>query len=219
VCSSDLSIISRIAVGRSVATVAELCFVVQWALLLREAGVALQSRSAVRIAGALMPLIVVAEASSWFAVLTTNNFFHAVENSLWTVAAVLATGGCLLMRTSADAASRRFLDAAIACGTLYVVFMVAVDVPMYVSRWLADGAASRRYLSIAEGLQEVAQRCTVVRAWSAWREDVTWLTLYFTVAVWLSIALPHAPVFRRATTRGESATTAPDTASAPGRLE
>src|SRR5262249_996957 len=29
---------SRIAIGRSIATVAELCFIIQWALLMREAG-------------------------------------------------------------------------------------------------------------------------------------------------------------------------------------
>jgi len=43
---------SYIVVGRSVATVAELAFAVQWALLLREAG-------ARRAAGAVVPLIVV----------------------------------------------------------------------------------------------------------------------------------------------------------------
>jgi hypothetical protein len=33
-----------------------------------------------------------------------------------------------------------------------------------------------------------------MREWSAWRHDVAWLSLYFTVAVWISIALVHAPL-------------------------
>jgi hypothetical protein len=34
----------------------------------------------------------------------------------------------------------------------------------------------------------------VMREWSAWRHDVPWLSLYFTVAVWISIALVRAPI-------------------------
>jgi hypothetical protein len=48
----------------------------------------------------------------------------------------------------------------------------------------------------------VLRRCTVTREWAAWRQDVPWLTLYFTVAVWISIALAHLPAFARA---GEAA--------------
>ena len=49
--------VSYIAVGRSVATVAELAFAAQWALLLREAG-------ATRASRAVVPLIVAAEILS-----------------------------------------------------------------------------------------------------------------------------------------------------------
>src|SRR5262244_2517535 len=54
--------VSRIFVGRSVATVAELAFVAQWALLMHEAG-------AVGAAYAVVAVIVVAEGFSWMAVL------------------------------------------------------------------------------------------------------------------------------------------------------
>jgi hypothetical protein len=190
--------VSRIVVGRSVATVAELCFVAQWALLMREAGAATNSRLAKMVSGALVPLIVIAEGASWFAVLSTNNLFHALENSLWTVAAALAMAACVSLRFHVDDKSRRFLDAAIGCGALYVLFMVTVDVPMYLSRWLADAAAGHERLAVLSGLHEVVQRCVVVRDWTHWRQDVPWLSLYFTAAVWISIALPHVPAFRSA---------------------
>jgi hypothetical protein len=35
----------------------------------------------------------------------------------------------------------------------------------------------------------------VTSDWQAWREDVPWMTLYFTVAVWFSIAIPHVPIW------------------------
>jgi hypothetical protein len=188
--------ISRIAVGRSVATVAELCFVAQWALLLREAGAVAQHRCTRVAAGILVPMIVAAELSSWYAVLTTDNLFHAVENSLWTAAALLAMLACAGLRTRVDETNRRLLGYAIGCGAAYVGFMVVVDVPMYLARWLADTTTGRDYLTISEGLAQVAQRCTVAVSWGAWREDVAWLSLYFTAAVWLSIALAHVPAFR-----------------------
>src|SRR5262249_50214205 len=78
--------ISRIFVGRSIATVAELCFALQSALLLREAGLP-------RIAQLVVSLIALAEAFSWGAVLTGNNLMHAVENSLWAASAALGLAG------------------------------------------------------------------------------------------------------------------------------
>src|SRR5262245_31757301 len=59
--------ISSVMVGRSVATVAELCFMAQWALLLnlmaREAG----ARFGLVVSCLVVPLITVAEVCSWYA--------------------------------------------------------------------------------------------------------------------------------------------------------
>jgi hypothetical protein len=175
--------ISRIAVGRTVATVAEICFAFQWAILLREAG-------AVRVARLIVPVVVLAELSCWAAVLTSNFLFHAVENSLWTLDAALVLAAFLSLRARAGGGTARFLEVASACAVIYLAFMVTVDVPMYVSRWLASGSAGP---SLEEGLRTLFARCVVERDWNAWREDARWLTPYFTACVWVSCALPHAP--------------------------
>jgi len=188
--------ISRIVIGRSVATVAELAFVTQWALLLREAGLAEEHSLATRVSRLIVPLITIAELSSWTAVLTTNNLLHAIENSLWTLAAVLAIAGVISIRRSLDEKGRRFATAAVICGAVYVGFMTTIDVPMYLSRWQADLAAGRVYLSLSEGMHQIVQRCIVTRDWSSWRDDVPWISLYFTAAVWISIALAHVPPLR-----------------------
>jgi len=188
--------VSRVVVGRSVATAAELAFVAQWALLLREAGLAGEHSLATRVSRLLVPLIVIAELCSWSAVLTTNNLLHASENSLWTVAAVLAIAGVVSIRPSLDDKGRRFATAAIICGAVYVAFMTTIDIPMYLSRWQADLAAGRVYLSSSEGMHQIVQRCIVTRDWSSWRDDVAWISLYFTAAVWISIALAHVPPLR-----------------------
>jgi hypothetical protein len=189
ICLHD-TFISRIAVGRTVATIAELCFAMQWALLLREAG---GDSKAAALAGRLIfPLIVLAELFSWGAVITSNYLLHAVENSLWTLAALLGIAGFLSLRTQADARKARFLEIACVCAGGYVMYMVSVDVPMYVMRWSTD-VAGNGSLPLTEGLRTLFARCMVEPRWIAWQNDVSWISLYFTIAVWISIALPHAP--------------------------
>ena len=190
--------LSRVVIGRSVATVAELCFALQWALLLQEAGgKAPPRRYAGWVALLLVPLIAVAEALSWGAVLLANNLLHAAENSLWTLGAALAVAAFLAQLPHADPRSRRFLIAAAIGGSCYVVFMIAIDVPMYLSRWRADFATGQPGPTLMQGWHQILARCTVVRDWEAWREDARWLSLYFSVAVWTSLAIAHAPPLRQ----------------------
>ncbi len=80
-------------------------------------------------------------------------------------------------------------------------FMFLVDVPMYWRRWLIDEAGARHYLSLSQGAHDVAARWLVSHRWIDWKSGVLWMSLYFSVAVWLSIALIHAPVFRARTAR------------------
>ena len=78
--------------------------------------------------------------------------------------------------------------------------MFLIDVPMYWSRWLADEASGRHYLSITQGLLDVSGRWVVSHSWDVWKNEIAWMSLYFSVAVWLSIALVHAPVLARGVT-------------------
>jgi hypothetical protein len=71
--------------------------------------------------------------------------------------------------------------------------MFLVDVPMYWSRWIADEANGRHYLSIAQGFLDVSNRWVVSHRWQDWQNEVPWMSLYFSVAVWFSISLIHAP--------------------------
>src|SRR5215831_19847465 len=64
--------LSSVLVGRSVATVAEVCFVAQWAIILHQLGTMTGAQTAVAAAWLIVPLIVIAEGFSWHAVLTRN---------------------------------------------------------------------------------------------------------------------------------------------------
>lgn len=177
--------VSRIFIGRSVATMAELAFVLQWALLMHEAGAA-------NAAIATVAMIVVAEIFSWLAVLTKNDLYHAAENALWTVAAAFAATFLASRWPEASEAGRSVILGALACAAVYLVFMAAYVVPMYLRRWEPGGT----YLSLGEGMRELLAPCVVERGWGHWRQDAAWLTPYFTIAVWMSIALVHVPSLR-----------------------
>ncbi|ACB36513.1 conserved hypothetical protein [Leptothrix cholodnii SP-6] len=186
--------LSTVIVGRSVATVAELCFAAQWALLMDELADAAGSRIGKVTARALVPLIALAETCAWFAVLTTANIGHVAEASIWSLSAALAVTALIAIWPRCDARLRNVLGVWCAAGLAYVAFMALVDVPMYWSRWLADEAAGRQYLSLAQGLVDATQRCVVSHRWADWHTEVLWMSLYFSAAVWLSIALVHTPV-------------------------
>src|SRR5262249_18008090 len=187
--------LSSVLVGRSVATVAELCFMAQWALLLHKVAPDAGCRFWVVVARLLVPLIAVAELCSWCAVLTTSYLGHVVEESIWAFSAALLIVSGLALWSRWGAGRRAFLAAALVFGVAYVTFMCTVDIPMYVSRWLADTASGRAYLSLGQGLDDVWSRRVVTFAWEAWRAEVPWMSLYFSVGVWCSIALVHVPRF------------------------
>lgn len=181
--------VSRIFVGRLVATAAELAFALQWVLLLREAGAPNSARL-------VTLLLLAAESFSWAAVLTQNNLWHAVENSLWTLAAIVAAVGVATRWGRESQRGRFVILAVIACATGYIGFMLTYDVPMYLDRWRNGIPGNSHYLTLADGLHQVLGRCIVERDWARWQEDAVWLTLYFTTAVWMSIGLSRVPSLR-----------------------
>jgi hypothetical protein len=184
---------ASVFVGRSVATVAELCFALQIALALRAIARSTGATAAIVLSHLTLPLIAIAEICSWHAVLTTNYRGNIIEQSLWTVNGVLmcSAAGGVLPRT--QGALRRLLGLCLAVGVGYVCFMLLVDLPMYAARFNADEAAGRHYLGLAEGLRDVIGRRVVTFRWIDWHEELAWMFLYFSVVVWFSLALVNAP--------------------------
>ena len=186
--------LSSILVGRSVATVAELCFAAQWALILHRVAVWTGSPFGQVVSVAIVPLIVLAEGCSWHAVLTTAQRGHIAENSLWGISAALVVASLLVIGPQRLAELHPPMIAWCVGGIVYVGYMFFFDVPMYWSRWRADQTNKRRYLSITAGVLDVSRRWTVSYRWEDWKDEVLWMSLYFTIAVWISISLIYASV-------------------------
>lgn len=192
---------SSALIGRSVATVAELCFAAQWALLLQATGRALARPTLVLIARHILPLIVFAELCSWYSVLTTSNLGHVFEESLWAVCAALVTA-CLVTSWSRTSwRERPVLALGCALAAVYTAYLVLVDVPMYWARWVSDEASGRAYLGLAEGVVDAWSRWTATDHWDSWRTEVVWMSLYFSVGVWMSLGLVAMPMLQPAAVR------------------
>ena len=181
--------LSSVMVGRSVATVAELAFAAQWAIVLYALGKAAHSDTAKTVAKAILPLIALAEICSWYAVISTDFLGNVLENSLWTVTFLLI-GVALSRLVIRFHGAVQFAIAAAAAGVAgYVAFMASVDVPMYFGRWQSDVATGKDYLGLIAGLHDLATRWVVTHDIAEWRDEIAWMTLYFSTAVWTSLML------------------------------
>ena len=181
--------LSRVAIGRSVATVAELCFAAQWAIALNRLASPDHNPIIAAASMAIVPLIVLAEVCSWYAVLTTRQRPHAAENSLWGLSAALVVAAML---AAGPRESTAFYSQVIAGGALYVAFIFVYDVPMYWARWRADRALARNYLTVAGGWTDACRHPVVSYRWEDWKNEIPWMSLYFTFGVWSSIWLVYA---------------------------
>ena len=71
----------------------------------------------------------------------------------------------------------------------YLAFLATIDVPMYLTRWRTDVASGRKLLSPLEGLRDVNVRRVVTHDIAEWKDEIPWMSLYFSAAVWASLAL------------------------------
>jgi hypothetical protein len=181
--------LSSVVVGRSVATVAEICFVIQWAIVLRYLASLARSDMARSISAAIVPLIILAECCSWYAVITTSYLGNAVENSLWTVTFLLIAAALLRLIPEFRGVIQLAIGAAVAGVAGYLAFLVIVDVPMYFGRWQADLTSGKQLLGLVAGLYDVSARWAVTHDFAHWKDEIPWMSLYFSAAVWSSLAL------------------------------
>jgi hypothetical protein len=95
---------------------------------------------------------------------------------------------------------------------------MTVDVPMYLRRWRTGDADGDKRLTPREGLRDVSTRWVVTHDLAEWKDEMTWMALYFSLAVWSSLALcvfyaldNHLPHYRTeaAIVSGASAAPAP----------
>ena len=187
------SMASSMVAGRSAATIAEISFAIQIGLLMHEMGAAADVAWVQSMTIPVIVLLTTAQGLCWFGLITLNHLGHAIEESLWAITFAIVGAGMGVCAPNLEGTWQTVGYAGAFLCTGYVLFMVIVDVPMYVKRWHAGKTNGEKKLALAEGFHDALTRRVVTRDWAIWKPEVAWLTGYFSGAVWVSIALAHLP--------------------------
>lgn len=77
--------------------------------------------------------------------------------------------------------------------TAFVAYGLAVDALMYWRRYRHGRARGQTYMRLDQCARDPWQRRERSGSWAAWKADALWLTPYFSVGVWVSIAMVFVP--------------------------
>src|SRR5207302_10503932 len=71
----------------------------------------------------------------------------------------------------------------------FLAFLMTIGVPMYLSRWRTEVGDGSKLLRPLEGLRDVCTRWVVTHDLAEWKDEIAWMSFYFSGAVWASLAL------------------------------
>ena len=207
--------LSSIFLGRSAATVAEICFAGQMALFLHRLGTVHDHPYSIYLSYVLVPAITMAQCFCWCGVITLNHLYHAIEESIWAIGALFVAvemGSLVLYHPENQYLCKIGLLGCVMCLSFFW-FMITVDVPMYLHRWqegLMETSVVKMNVGMTftrialpprpcrmtsmDGGRDALRRRVVTKSWDVWKEETVWLTGYFSSAVWLSLLFIHLPV-------------------------
>ena len=184
--------------GRSIATIAELCYIKLIILIIKGVAedIGIESGSiSIMILEKLFPFIALAQIFSWMGCLTKNNLWNASEESIWMITFTIITiininisNKIYLQEDSLKNNSiKSLLNMAIPLGIGFVLFLIIVDIPMYIKRWKKNPDPEVKPMD--ENFRSLAQCKKVSKSFETWKQDIPWQTGYFTLGVWSSIGL------------------------------
>jgi len=79
------------------------------------------------------------------------------------------------------------------CSMAFVAYVLGVDAPMYWRRYRHGRAHGQAYMRLDQGARDAWQRRVHSGNWAEWKADALWLTPYFSLGVWVSIAMVCVP--------------------------
>ena len=128
-------------------------------------------------------LIVMAQLFCWVGVSTGNSIFNVTENSLWTVTASMILYIILNIVSNIKNNKMKLYLVSAAVGIVgYIIFMIKIDLPMYIKRCSEDKDIKLFNMKSIEDMDD----CKVDKSYDTWINEIPWLTGYFTLGVWSS---------------------------------
>lgn len=204
-----------ILLHRSLASIAELCWMGQLALAMAHVANELCLPRAAHVAPRLMICCIgVAELCSFAGTITKNSLYFTFEEGLWVLSGWMCAPVSVLMfyrlrarrlaltaaaTDSGNEPSKRSSAenfAAILCVwyLFYCPWGVVSDVPNNAERFVDESNTSPApWLSFSDGISDAALTRNVTHKLADWGPYLLWMTAYFTLGVWSSIGLAWAP--------------------------
>ena len=200
-CAYD-NTISKPIIGRTLATVAELSFAMFFVLLtktfLKDIFKINNNTNLLglkKINNVLFPLIILAQIFCWIGSITKDTQWNALEESLWAIFALVKVVIYSIMYyniykisnnklTNSIKLLKMLIPFIVIFMSVYFIYMVCIDVPLYIKK-------SKNYKgklnSLFQGLKELSLCRVVTFSYKKWKNEIPWLTSYFTLAVWFAI--------------------------------
>jgi len=210
ICFWD-SRISVTFVGRVLATMAEICFAAQFSMTIGVLAKEVRFHRTQRMSNVFYWAICVAQCCCWLGVTTQRQIWHGLEESIWALTfsgiaicfAILywklrrqgqkSRCGLGICEKGDIGYAKRCLIFGFPGCIAYVLFMVLVDVPMYLDRYRADEARGASYLWVSEGVLNTMSCDRVSKSMSDWAPEMPWMTGYFIGATAVSLWLTWGP--------------------------
>ena len=185
----DLSIcffkgtLSTPLIGRAAATCAEVAFAILiaivYASVVKTVGATTRSQTAIWL---IIPIICIAQCFCWYGIEVSIGG-HIVEETLWTLCAVILAAVIVSTRNEGGddrQDHRRLLRKTLLVLLIYILFMVTIDIPMYVNSWQEH---------MDKKLPESSSCARVSRSWDDWKEAIPWMSGYFILGSWSAMYL------------------------------
>lgn len=214
VCFFDVGI-STPYVGRSLATIAELCYIliiiiVFCYIILYISKIANKNLHVLFwLVKITFPIIIIAEIFSWLGCISKYYLWNAAEESLWMISAcifilvafILYSNILNIKQSIATQSITRLLAIFVICATIFVIFMIITDIPMYYKRWKKgikqdeeiyfwkDFKGQNKQKLTKENIVNLNRCVEISKDFNIWKDEIAWLTGYFTFGVWSSFAL------------------------------
>jgi len=181
--------LSNIFLGRSAATVAEICFGIQLGLLVHQLGGYAGLPWVQQAAWVITSCTVIAQVFCWHSILTLNHITQAVESLLWAAAFSWLAALLAIIAMDTHGVVHALAIAGVVGSGAFVSYVIVIDIPMYLRRFRHGKATGQRYLSLGQGARDAWTRREQSHSWETWRDDALWLTPYFSVGAWFSMCL------------------------------
>jgi len=189
--------LSRPLTGRILATIAEICYILLITSILKKiVNNTTKSQTQIMILNMTIYAIIIAQLFCWTGCITTNQYWNAIEESTWAlVASTLVILLYKIYKFTIDKsnAKNKFINNSfpyfIFGAVIYILFMITIDIPMYIKRAKHRLKDKTKYFNFIDGIKDMNQCKITSRSYDDWKTDMMWISSYFIFAVWSSIYL------------------------------